>query len=280
MLLDLHSHSCFSFDGATESTPDAMCARAYETGLSDLAITDHCDINGQVEGFRRFYDADAAWDAMCEAKEKWRGKVNLIRGIEMGNAPQYPAEAAAVLDRHAYDFVLASLHNLAGVPDFSALKYEKMNDVLIASLFDRALDETLGMLDFFEGRRLDALAHLTYPHRYVMLSGKTLDFKPHYPKLERLFGRMIGQGVALEVNVSGLWRTGMPDLEDGGLTLPCRELLELYRDCGGTLVTLGSDAHALSHIGDGIGRGLTLLREIGTFTVPLCRDGQTVFETI
>ena len=61
ILCDTHTHTRFSFDGAPDSTPDALCRRALEIGLTDLCITDHCDVNGEAEGIYTHYDADAAW---------------------------------------------------------------------------------------------------------------------------------------------------------------------------------------------------------------------------
>ena len=46
---DMHTHSVFSHDGGKDSGIDALCMRAIELGLSDLAITDHCDVNGEAE---------------------------------------------------------------------------------------------------------------------------------------------------------------------------------------------------------------------------------------
>ena len=50
MFADLHTHSCFSFDGADESTLQNLCEAAIAKGLKVLAVTDHCDINGEIEG--------------------------------------------------------------------------------------------------------------------------------------------------------------------------------------------------------------------------------------
>lgn len=118
ILCDTHTHTRFSFDGAPDSTPDALCRRALEIGLTDLCITDHCDVNGEAEGIYTHYDADAAWDAMTEVQEKYRGRLYISRGLELGNATQYPEIARSVLTRHPYEFVIGSLHNLCGVPDF------------------------------------------------------------------------------------------------------------------------------------------------------------------
>lgn len=266
VICDLHTHTKFSFDGAPDATPDALCRRALEAGVSHLAITDHCDINGEVEGIYTPYAADDAWEAMAAAKEKYKGRLHLSLGIELGNAHQYPAEAAAVLAKHPYEFVIGSLHNLTSVPDFCMLRYEMMTDAHIHSLFDRMLTETLEMLSF-DG--LHTLGHLTYIHRYVTLAKKPFDFKPHYDKITTIYRKLIERDVALELNVSTLWK-GL------GIAMPTLELLKLYKDTGGRLITVGSDAHSPEQVGKCIRKGYALLQTAGFSEVMTIEDGQRV----
>ncbi len=268
-LCDYHTHTHYSFDGAAHSTHDALCRRALEIGLSDIAFTDHCDINGEVEGLYTPYRADEAFAEMQAVKEKYKGRLNVLCGIELGNATQYPAEAAAVLSAHPYDFVIGSLHNLRGVPDFSMLKYGMMTDAHIRKLFDRALDETIEMAEHTEG--LTTVGHITYMHRYVTLAEKKLDFKPFYDKLTRLYRILIERDMALEINVSTLWK-GL------GIAMPTMELLKLYRDCGGKLVTIGSDAHAPENLGKAIRKGYAILETVGFDRVLTVRDGERVLQ--
>ena len=270
-LCDYHTHTTFSFDAAPEATHDAMCRRALELGLSDIAFTDHCDINGEVEGIYPSYRAAEAFASMQAAKEAYKGRLNVLCGIELGNAHQYPAEAAAILAAHPYDFVINSLHNLRDVPDFCMLKYEMMTDVHIASLFDRLLDESIGMV--VKSPRIDTLGHLTYMNRYVSLAQKPFSFKPHYDKIKTLYRTLIERDIALEVNVSTLW-TGL------GVTMPSMELLKLYADCGGRLVTIGSDAHRPADLAKGIRKGYALLATVGLDQVMTIRDGERVMQSI
>lgn len=270
ILCDTHTHTRYSFDGAADSTPDSLCRRALEIGLTDLCITDHCDINGEVEDIYSHYEADAAWDEMTEAQEKYKGRLRLYRGIELGNATQYPAEAAAVLARHPYEYVIGSLHNLKDVPDFCMLRYEEMTPALINRLFDRALDETLEMITF---PHLTTLGHLTYMHRYITLAQKPFDFKPFYDKITAIYRRLMASDMALELNVSTLWR-GL------GIGMPTLELLRLYADVGGRLVTVGSDAHAPVNLGRCIRQGYALLNAAGLHRVAVMRAGEWVTESI
>ena len=280
-LCDYHTHTHFSFDGAPEATHDAMCRRALEIGLHDLAFTDHCDINGEVEGIYDTYRADEAFAAMQAVKETYKGRLNILCGIELGNAHQYPSEAAAVLAAHPYEFVIGSLHNLRDVPDFCMLKYDMMTAPHVSRLFDRALDETIEMVSTVGGPTtggpttsgLTTVGHITYIHRYITLAGKTFDFKPYYDKLTALYRILIERDIALELNVSTLWK-GL------GIAMPTLELLKLYRDCGGRLVTIGSDAHAPENLGKAIRKGYALLATAGLNQVLTVQNGERVMQRI
>ena len=270
IICDLHTHTHFSFDGDVTSTPDALCRRALEVGVTHLAITDHCDINGEVEGLYTPFAADEAWAAMVTAKEKYAGRLHLSLGIELGNAHQYPVEAAAVLARHPYEFVIGSLHNLTGVPDFCMLRYEAMTDPHIHHLFNRMLDETLQMVSF-DG--ISTLGHLTYMHRYITMAKRPFDFKPHYEKITAVYQALIRRDVALELNVSTLWK-GL------GISMPTLELLKLYKDQGGHLITIGSDAHAPENVGKCVRKGYALLQTAGFSEVMAVENGNRVMVSI
>ena len=235
MHADLHTHSCYSFDGAPEATLTSLCETAIAKGLSHLAVTDHCDINGEIEGIYAVLDKDAVFDAVSKAKKTYADRLTLLFGVELGQAYQYPKQARALLERYPYDIVLGSLHNLRGEQDFYYMDYSVLTDAQIAALFDRALDETMELLDF-DG--IHVLTHLTYMHRYVRRGGKDINFTPFWGKLTALLDKLIKKGVALELNTSAL----LP--QRGGVLSPTKEILALYRARGGRLISLGSDAHA------------------------------------
>lgn len=272
---DLHTHSRFSFDGAEHSTPDALCRRALEVGLTDLAITDHCDVNNEVEGIFRIYDSDAAYTAVMEAKEKYKGRLNLLYGIELGNAHQYPDYAKALLTRHNFEFVIGSLHNLRAVPDFSLMKFERIPDTLTRQLFDRALDEMMEMCSFeVDGKcPFTTLGHMTYIHRYVTLGKRKMDFTPHIDRIRALYELLIKRDIALELNVSTI-TSGL------GISMPTLELLKMYRDVGGRLITVGSDSHSPDTLGKSIRKGYALLQAAGFDEVLTVQNGEKVLQKI
>ncbi len=264
MLYDSHTHTAFSFDGDSAATPMRMCEAALEKGLAGIALTDHFEANNVKEQLYDPYRSDEAYLAMLEAKEAFRGRLDVSIGIELGQATEYPSEARAFLDAHKYDFVLGSIHNLPAVPDFYYLRFEIIPDTMIDRLFSRVLLESEKLCSF-EG--INALAHLTYMHRYVALSSRTLDFSRHKEQFEVLFKKMIRKDLALEVNVS-LLRRGR------SLLMPTKDLIAFYREMGGALFTVGSDAHKTEDVGANISDAYELLRSLGVTSVAFYKGGK------
>ncbi len=250
-ICDSHLHTINSFDG--QNTLDDICAAALEKGLSEISPTEHCDIDCILDGIYPKYDEAAIRDAIAEAREKYAGKLTISHGIELGQAHLRYAEAAALIERSEHDFVLGSLHNLPDVPDFSLLKFEKMSMEQAVSLWERSLTEVEKLI---RTRLIDSLAHVIYPIRYITLAGKKLDLTAYYPRLSEIFGYMVENGIALEINTSGI-RQGL------GFTLPDRDILALYVKCGGKMVTCGSDAHRTCDVGSDITLAYNMLKEVG-----------------
>lgn len=270
-LCDFHTHSRFSFDGDKSATIEAMCISAIEKGITDLALTDHFEANTHAEGCFPEYDTDAAYEEFCKARDKFRGKINLVYGIELGQGYQYPDEVKKITDKHKFDFVIASLHNLRCAPDFCYLNFAEIPKEYAAHLLDRYINELFETVDSLN--QIDTVGHITYMHRYTASYGMDFDFKPFYERLESFFQKIISLDIALELNVSTLWK-GL------GFPMPSEDILKLYRSCGGKLITVGSDAHSPSNLGRCIKDGFNILKSVGFDRVLIVKDGQKVLRKI
>ena len=254
-ICDSHMHTINSFDG--NYTLNEMCEAAIAAGLSEIAVTEHCDIDCILDGIYPKYDEAAVKAAVDEAREKFAGRLVISHGIEIGQPHLRMKETEALISRSDYDFVLGSIHNLPDVPDFSLLKFDKMSIEQAISLWERSLIE---LEKIVRCGLIDSLAHITYPIRYITLAGKKIDLTKYYDRMAKMFEYMIGHGIALEINSSGL-RQGL------GFTLPDSGILELYVKCGGRLVTVGSDAHFTEHVGADIKTVYEMLRGAGLDSV-------------
>ncbi|MEE1137660.1 MAG: histidinol-phosphatase HisJ family protein [Acutalibacteraceae bacterium] len=249
--IDLHMHTLGSFDGNYPAAD--MCRAAVENGLSVIAITDHFD----VDFFER-HNLDVrqktSYEDICGAKTEFESKIKLLRGIEIGQPAYEPELTVKSLARYEYDFVIGSIHNLRGMPDFSDLDYPNYTDEKIYSLLDEYFNEEL-ILAKWNG--FDTLAHLTYPLRYLAQHGRTdIDLSRFDDITDEIFKVLIANGKALEINTSGL-------RQPIGKTMPTENYIRRFRELGGELLTLGSDAHFTEHVGAGIDTGYDIALNCG-----------------
>jgi len=232
---DYHVHTCFSCDSKTEVA--AACETAIARGLSEIAFTDHADF----EPLDACYDhlRPAAYLAEIERCRSRYGHDLVIRaGVEIGETHVYHCQVAALLETHAFDFVLGSLHWVDGHPAFDERYFN-----------GQALEE--GLRAYFEElARLaaeadyDVLAHFDIVRRAVSRSFglNTLDYTPYEGTIRSILCTLVERGKGLEINTSTC-RRGMGDPN------PTLQVLRWYHELGGEILTLGSDAHISNAIG-------------------------------
>lgn len=249
MLTNYHFHSVCSFDGEYPLTE--MCRAAVAAGVTRLCLTDHCDL---VDEHGKPYDGFSWADVDRQLELAWAEypQLDLRRGVELGQAVLRPEAAERILARTDIDFVLGSMHNDPQQGDFYYLHPadKAQGQAMLETYFHSLL--TLARTDYF-----DSLAHLTYPLRYMNARdglGVTLD--PYSDLIRQILQVLIHRGKALELNTSG-YRT------NNGEPLPGPEVLCWYRELGGELITIGSDAHEMQYMAQGLEQGMELLREIG-----------------
>ena len=247
-LADIHTHSVNSPDG--ESPVDAMCRSAIEKKLDCIAVTDHCEID--------LYKKDrceellgSSWHDTEAAQGTFEGKLEILKGVELGNALYDTALAWKTVKRRPYDLVLGSLHHPTGVEDFAFIDFNKTD---VSPLMDLYFDELEQLVDW---GRFDVLTHITYPLRYINgIFHMNVDIRRYERRLRAVYKKLIENGKGLEINTSGL-------RQPYGVTMPDLWCLKLYRDEGGTVVTVGSDAHTAADVGANIADGLKLAKEAG-----------------
>jgi histidinol-phosphatase (PHP family) len=260
-LQDYHTHTAASPDGHHTLLDMALAAQA--AGVTELAVTEHMDYGCQAEWKSRCRCAGAdEYDSVRE-----HVYVTLVRGVELGQGHHEPEESGAFLDEYRPEFVIGSLHNLLCKIDFYYMTYtcadsaQELLRLYVEELFDMAA-----------WGRFDVVGHLTYPLRY-MPQKLGVSFKPYYHRFADLFRLLRDNGKGIEVNVSGLshpLNAASPDLP----------LLKLYKECGGEIVTVGSDAHYADRVGKHIGDGYSLLKSAGFDYVSSFAGGALRFVTI
>ena len=259
-LSDCHIHSDCSRDA--EDPVTMMCEAGERQGLYAVTVTDHCECNVYQE---EQYDRSVR-QSYFEAKKAaavFQSRMRVYAGVELGQPVQNLRAAEDILTACDFDFVLGSLHNLAGMEDFYFLDYVQEE---VPALLGRYFDEILEMVKW-DG--FDSLAHLTYPYRYIVGDkGLHAELFPDFQeKIDEILSLLAHNQKALELNTSGL-------RQKLGQTLPPLEVLKRFRQLGGTYVTIGSDAHRWTDIASGLNEGMSLLSQAGfdQFTIYIGRE--------
>lgn len=275
---DVHVHSSFSTD--SKENPERHIEKAISLGMKGVCFTDHMDlcfpeacIRGDDGNFE--FDPKAYFEKMRQLKEAYRGRAEVFAGVEIGlrNEPEARENCLKgyqkLLEEYPFDFVIGSTHVLENTDPYykeywngedGTGKRSKTAEEGIAGYFDAIIENISGSFDF------DSLGHLDYIVRYVAKEaalrslekrtglctesflkemavckcfyGKRI-YSPsdYWDKIEIILKKLVADGKALEINSAGLGY-GL------GFAHPRREILERYRELGGELVTIGSDAHS------------------------------------
>ena len=244
-LTEYHCHSILSPDGFVPLAE--MAEHAVAMGLSELCITDHCDLLDSHANRVHEYDWAPAVAQFRETAARFEGRLKLKLGVEFGMGHLCPAESEAILSQPALDFVIGSVHNLCeekGGTDFYYVEYHTPQDCFAA------LDDYFDSLDkLVQTDYYDVLGHIIYPLRYMHGLGS---MEPYYDRIAALVRTAVERGKGIEVNT---YRGKTVD--------EWRPVLERYKNAGGEIVTVGSDAHRPEHVGLGVRETYDLLKDVG-----------------
>ncbi len=255
MLTDFHIHSNCSPDGF--DTMLDMARASGERGVSVVCFTDHCDLDYYTTGKPDPHCFDywpGALEQYHEARKVESGTPEVRIGIELGEACHDAPRAEEIAGTPELDFVIGSLHSIRGECDFYCLPYKSLEHCMdLMHRYFAELTET-AKLPF-----VDVIAHIGYTRRYMMKAGFDVraDMATFGDEIELLLKTAVENGVGIEVNTSGL-RNGLI-----GETIPGFEVVRRYRELGGEIITLGSDAHTVADAGGGLREGLELIKNAG-----------------
>lgn len=261
-MFDYHVHSEFSADCSTSM--ERTIEKAIDIGLKELCFTDHIDYDYPDSDWVFEFDLKEYDTKIKELQMKYDNRIQIKKGVEIGMQPHLKARYEALMKEETFDFVIASLHAVEG--------------------------KEMHFGEFFEGKTLDEAYRIYYEELYACIRDFNqfqiighLDLVKRYTKerssngfhdiAEAIFKRIIPEGKGIELNTSG-YKYGM----DGGM--PSEDLLKLYRDCGGEIITIGSDSHKETELATRFRDSLALIQSIGFRYISTFDKGKPVFHPI
>lgn len=239
MTADLHVHTEFSCD--SDADMEQYVKRAMERNIHTICFTDHVDMNENDYGYN-YYSPERYFEKFKQVKEKYDSHIKIYAGIEFGE-PHLYADKLKELSRNPYDYIIGSIHWIGDM-----FPCQKVREQYSAKEFYTLYWEEV--LKTVKQGGFDALGHIDFPKRYY---GEIYYAET---KIKDIFHRLLEKDMVIEINTSSL-RKGHSE------TMPGRELLEIYKDCGGMYVTLGSDAHEVDDVGADIEIAHKLMEDLG-----------------
>ncbi len=261
-MYDFHIHSRVSFDG--HDTGEALAHAALEKGLKEICFTDHLDYDPLGTMGVLAFDTDA-YNAEYNTLEI--PGLTIRRGMEFGMDRHNLRQFEQDLQRRPFDFVLGSIHF---VDDLDVYYPEFWQGKTVHQAERRALEETLYCIQNVP--YFDVLAHLTYLGKTNAHPARRLiPYDEHRELADEILRQLALRGKGLELNTSGMDRCG-------GF-LPTADYFRRFKELGGQIVTVGSDAHTCSRVGQYTFEACGLLKDIFGYVCTF-ENRQPVFHTL
>lgn len=268
MLADYHIHCKYSND--SEEDLEKIIETAINKGIGEICFTDHVDYgikldkdvfekideNAKKDWIKKIGRIDLNVDypnyfkEIEELREKYKDKITIRQGLEFGMQVHTIKDFQKLFDKYKekFDFVILSCHQVndkefwtnefqkgKSIDEYNAEYYEEIYRVM-----SRYSDYSI-------------LGHLDHIQRY---NETIYPFEKSREIIVKILKKVIEDNKGIEVNTSS-FRYGLKELT------PERNILKLYHELGGKIITIGSDAHKAENVGEHIPYIQEELKKIG-----------------
>lgn len=279
MYADYHLHTYYSDD--SDYSMEQLVQDAISKGLSEICITDHVDygIKGDWEDQTTVWQPEekrnrpvmnvkypAYHTEIGRMQRKYAGRITIREGMEFGIQAHTISAYRKLFAAYPFDFIILSCHQ---VEDKEFWRQDFQKGRTQEEYNRRYYEEILQVMR--EYKDYSVLGHLDMITRY--------DPAGYYPfeKVKDIVAEILQQairdGKGIEVNTSS-HRYGLSDLT------PSRDILRLYKDLGGTMLTIGSDAHKPEHLAAYIKETAAELKDMGFSSICTFQQMKPIFHAL
>lgn len=244
MLADYHVHTKFSDD--SEYSMEECIERYISLNFDEICFTDHVDYGMRPE---QVCDAASLRREFLRCRDLYADKIKLKFGMEFGAQIGTVDEYEKLFRAYPFDFIILSCHQ---VDNMEFWNYEFQAGKSQAEYNEAYYREILRVMQSFDN--YSVLGHLDSIKRYDKFG--EYPFDNVRPLIAEILQTAIARSKGLEVNTS-CYRYHLSDLT------PCREILSLYRELGGEILTFGSDSHEEGHTGYKIAETRAEVKKLG-----------------
>lgn len=256
IISDFHTHSSFSTDST--ANPEDMILKAISLNLKKYCFTDHMDYMYPHPSFGPFtFEVKDYFSTLTELKQRYANQIEILIGVELGlrNEPDIKQEIysqyKSLTNQYPFDFVLGSTHVLEHFDPYYKEFWTHRSSFDGIKAYFEAITHNAKYYDMFQ-----ICSHLDYIIRYIPEANKQYEVSDYEEFIDDMLRAIIVSGKGIECNTSG-FKYGLSDPH------PKREILKRYKELGGELLTIGSDAHKPEHIAYDFQKATELLKELG-----------------
>jgi len=246
---DFHMHS--SFSGDSDTPMEDMIRGSIARGLKSICFTEHHDPDFPVPDIVFTVDNPAYRSRLLELKEKYKDQIEILYGIEYGFQPHLAEHFSNYIAEWPFDFIIGSSHSIYGLDPYYPDTVEHIDD---RKLYRDYFESILYNLQNFDG--FQVYGHMDYIVRYGSQRTKHYHVSDYMDLFDEIFRTAIHKGIGIELNTAGL-KYGL------GFAHPHPDILKRYRELGGEIITIGSDAHAPEHLAYSFDQASDILKSCG-----------------
>ncbi len=259
MFADYHVHTAFSDDSTYPMVN--VIKDAIRMGMDEICITDHVDYGIKVDrnsGQRIEYrngdplanvDYPQYMAALNQMQRHYGDRIKIKIGMEFGVQQHTVLQYEVLFRQYNFDFIILSVHQINDkefwTQDFQRGKTQKMYN-------EQYYEELLNLVKKF--KNYSVLGHMDLIARYD--NAGTYPFEKVKPIITEILKIVIADGKGIELNTSS-HRYNLNN------SMPCMDILKLYKKLGGEIITIGSDSHKPEHLGTYFKEAESLLSELG-----------------
>lgn len=253
IIADCHLHS--SFSGDSEASMEDMIKAGIDKGLKFMCFTEHQDFEYiHIDGYPDDYfevNTDQYLYHLLSLRDKYKSQIRVNFGIELGMQDHLSRKNAIYAKSHDFDFIIASSHLCNGKDPYYKEFFEGRDETEAYHEYFKYISECISSCMSF-----DVYGHLDYILRYGPNKNAHFTYGEYAEDIDKILNRLIDNGKGIEVNSSG-FAYGMHGPH------PSMEILLRYKELGGELITIGSDAHKPEDVARGFKETEELLLECG-----------------
>ena len=239
MFADYHVHTEFSDDSVYPM--EEVVKDAIKLGMDEICFTDHVDYGVKEDwdsgrkieyrGSEPYANVDYPryMESIDRMRERYGGEITVRAGLEFGIQMHTIPRYEALFQSYPFDFIILSIHQVGDkefwTQDFQRGKTQREYN-------ERYYEEMLEVVKAY--KNYSVLGHMDLILRYDQAGIYPFEKVKHL--IVEILKIVIADGKGIEVNTSS-HRYGL----DG--TTPSVEILKLYRQLGGRIITIGSDSH-------------------------------------